>query len=135
VPPVQERVEASMDWRELYFSPCGRISLRQYWLACLPLIGAQILAEILIMADVAPVIAALLDLAIVIPSVVLTIKRMHDRDRSGWFVLIVVIPLFGAIWLLVEAGLLPGDRGSNRFGPDPLEDGDAGSATSVTAAI
>ena len=48
---------------------------------------------------------------------------------------IAAIPLLGAIWLLIEAGLLPGVRGPNRFGPDPLRRSRAGSATSATAAI
>lgn len=47
-------------------------------------------------------------------------KRLHDRDRSGWFQLIVLIPLTGAIWLGVEIGFLRGTFGPNRFGPDPL---------------
>ena len=51
--------------------------------------------------------------------VVVGTKRCHDRDRSGWFQLIALIPFIGAIWLLIELALLPGTRGSNRFGADP----------------
>ena len=47
-------------------------------------------------------------------------KRWHDRDKSGWWTLIVLVPFIGAIWLLVECGILEGTRGPNRFGPDPL---------------
>jgi len=47
-------------------------------------------------------------------------KRCHDRGRSGWFQAIVLIPIIGAIWLLVELGFLRGTEGENRFGPDPL---------------
>jgi uncharacterized membrane protein YhaH (DUF805 family) len=47
-------------------------------------------------------------------------KRCHDRDRTGWFQLIVLIPIIGAIWLLIELGFLKGSEGENRFGPDPL---------------
>jgi len=47
-------------------------------------------------------------------------KRCHDRGRSGWFQAIVLIPIIGAIWLLVELGFLKGTEGENRFGPDPL---------------
>ena len=46
-------------------------------------------------------------------------KRCHDRDRSGWFQLIALIPLIGSIWLLVELGFLDGTQGPNRFGPSP----------------
>jgi uncharacterized membrane protein YhaH (DUF805 family) len=124
-----------MGWCELYFSCHGRISRRQYWLASLPLIAAQILAEVLIGSKVGLTIAALLYLAIIVPSFVITIKHLHDRGRSGWFAAIAAIPLLGAIWLLIEAGFLPGVRGANRFGPDPLEETAAGRATSATAPI
>jgi uncharacterized membrane protein YhaH (DUF805 family) len=50
-------------------------------------------------------------------------KRCHDRDRSGWFQLIVLIPILGALWLLVELGFLRGTIGANRFGPDPWDFG------------
>lgn len=47
-------------------------------------------------------------------------KRCHDRGRSGWFQAIMLIPIIGAIWLLVELGFLKGTEGENRFGPNPL---------------
>lgn len=50
----------------------------------------------------------------------LYVKRCHDRDRSGWFVLILLIPVVGPLWLWIELGLLRGTMGPNRFGPDPL---------------
>ncbi|HAE49771.1 MAG TPA: DUF805 domain-containing protein, partial [Tistrella mobilis] len=50
-------------------------------------------------------------------------RRCHDRGRSGWFQLIMLIPLIGWIWLLVEIGFLRGTEGPNRFGPDPLHTG------------
>ena len=49
------------------------------------------------------------------------IKRWHDRDRSGWWIFIELVPLIGAIWAFVELGCLKGTAGENRFGPDPLE--------------
>ena len=56
----------------------------------------------------------------VIVNVNLIVKRLHDRDHSGWFYLISLIPLIGGIWLLIELGFLPGTEGANRFGEDPL---------------
>lgn len=55
-------------------------------------------------------------------SIATDVKRFHDRDKSGWWVWIILIPGAGAIWLLVECGFLPGTTGPNRFGPDPLAD-------------
>src|SRR5262245_20024080 len=56
-----------------------------------------------------------------IPTVIVYIKRFHDRDKSGWWVLIGLIPIIGAIWLLVELGFLAGTPGPNGFGP-PVTD-------------
>ena len=61
--------------------------------------------------------------------IMLGIKRCHDRDRSGRFLLIGLIPIVGAIWLLVDLGFLRGTAGPNGFGPDPL----AASYASVAA--
>lgn len=51
----------------------------------------------------------------------LAVKRLHDRNKSGWFILIQFIPLIGTIWYLVEVLLLKGTDGPNRFGEDPLQ--------------
>ena len=47
-------------------------------------------------------------------------KRWHDRDKSGWWNLLVAVPVIGPVWILVEAGMLAGTPGANQFGPDPL---------------
>ena len=49
----------------------------------------------------------------------ISVKRWHDRGKSGWWILIGLIPIFGALWILVECGFLPGTRGANRFGAAP----------------
>jgi len=112
-----------MDLMSLYFSSKGRISRRTYWLASLPPTAVWILCELL--ADEAASGGALVLLAIawllsMATSCILCIKRSHDRDKSGWFVLVAFIPIVGALWLLVELGFLQGTPGPNRFGPDPL---------------
>lgn len=48
------------------------------------------------------------------------IKRYHDHGKSGWWVLIQLVPLIGSLWYFIEAGCLRGTVGDNRFGPDPL---------------
>ncbi len=52
-------------------------------------------------------------------SLAIQIKRWHDRDKSGVWVLIAFIPLVGPIWSLIECGFLDGTEGPNRFGPSP----------------
>ena len=65
-------------------------------------------------------------LAVLIPTLAVTVRRLHDIDRTGWWILINLIPLIGTIVLLVFE-LTPGTPGSNRFGPDPKQaTGEAG---------
>lgn len=59
-------------------------------------------------------------LAILIPSIAVTVRRLHDQDKSGWMVLLGLIPLVGGLILFIFM-LLEGTRGPNRFGPDPKE--------------
>jgi uncharacterized membrane protein YhaH (DUF805 family) len=54
------------------------------------------------------------------PALAIYTKRWHDRDKSGWWSLIMLVPVIGGIWLLVELGFLRGTEGPNRFGDDPL---------------
>ncbi len=57
-------------------------------------------------------------LATFIPNLAVAIRRLHDIDKSGWWCLIVIVPLVGFIVYLVFM-CLDGTRGPNRFGPDP----------------
>ena len=59
----------------------------------------------------------LVQLAILVPSIAVAIRRMHDQDRSGWWIL---CPIANIIFLFIE-----GTKGSNRFGPDPKDPGSA----------
>ena len=54
------------------------------------------------------------------PSLALYTKRWHDRGKSGWWTLILLIPLIGALWALIECGFLRGTEGPNQYGPDPV---------------
>jgi uncharacterized membrane protein YhaH (DUF805 family) len=71
-------------------------------------------------ASIVLVILALACLGIFIPSIAVQVRRMHDQDMSGWWVLLFAIPYIGPLIGLVFM-LIPGTRGPNRFGPDPYE--------------
>ena len=66
---------------------------------------------------------AILLVVLVIPlgwiALSLQVKRWHDRDKSGMWVLISMIPIVGPIWSFIECGCLPGTPGPNSYGPDP----------------
>jgi len=59
-------------------------------------------------------------LAVLIPGLAVAVRRLHDVVKSGWMFLIVLIPLVGAIWLLVLF-CTDGQQGSNKWGQNPKE--------------
>lgn len=108
---------------QIYFSFNGRIGRKTYWLTgFLPILGFTILFGFIegatptysSFSGVATLAARLL---ILWPCLALTVKRWHDRDKSGWWTLIGLIPIFGLIWALVENGFLAGTAGPNKYGP------------------
>jgi uncharacterized membrane protein YhaH (DUF805 family) len=62
---------------------------------------------------------AIVQLGLALPVIAVTVRRLHDTDRSGWWYFILFIPLAGVIILLTFCSL-KGTEGTNRFGPDPL---------------
>ena len=56
--------------------------------------------------------------AIIVPTLAVQVRRFHDQDKSGWFVLLGFIPLVGGIIVLVFM-CLEGTKGDNQYGPDP----------------
>ncbi len=65
------------------------------------------------------VLATIWGLAILVPNIAVAVRRLHDRNMSGWWFLLNLLCCIGTIILFVWY-LLPGTRGDNRFGPDPL---------------
>jgi uncharacterized membrane protein YhaH (DUF805 family) len=61
-------------------------------------------------------------LAILIPSIAVQVRRFHDQEKSGWFVLLGLIPFVGGLIVIVFM-CLEGTRGPNRFGEDPKAGG------------
>jgi uncharacterized membrane protein YhaH (DUF805 family) len=66
------------------------------------------------------ILSGIYSLAVLIPTLAVAVRRLHDIDRTGWWILIGLIPLIGTIVLLVFY-LTPGTPGSNRYGPDPKQ--------------
>ncbi|MEH6498642.1 MAG: DUF805 domain-containing protein [Pseudoalteromonas distincta] len=64
------------------------------------------------------VLSGIYTLAVLIPSLAVTVRRLHDIGRSGWWLLIAFIPLIGALILLIFT-VLDSKPGSNQYGPDP----------------
>ena len=64
------------------------------------------------------VLSSIYILAMIIPGLAVAVRRLHDTDRSGWWIFISLIPLIGGIWFLVLM-VLDGTAGQNQYGPDP----------------
>jgi len=123
---MTESIETSMGGRDMpitqvWFSFEGRIGRQTFWLKYfLPWLGLNIVAGIIDATTGVPAVGLVVGLVGIWVGIAAHAKRCHDRDRTGWFQLIALIPVIGVIWLLVELGFLKGSEGENRFGPDPV---------------
>ena len=68
--------------------------------------------------DIIGFLSTLYYLAVVVPYLAVIVRRLHDTERTGWWMLIAFIPFVGVLILLVFL-ILQGTKGDNRFGPDP----------------
>lgn len=97
----------------------GRARRREYWMFGLFNLLAGIVLGILDgVLGTSGMLGFIYNLAVLVPSFAVTARRLHDTDRSGWMMLIALIPLVGAIVLLVFM-CLDSKPGENRFGPNP----------------
>lgn len=105
----------------------GRAQRKEYWLFVLFNLIVSIVLTIVdrltgtYSADYGMgALGAVYALAVLLPGIGVSVRRLHDTDRSGWWLLIVFIPILGALVLLVFM-ILDGTPGTNRFGPNPKE--------------
>lgn len=110
----------------------GRLSRGRFWLACLLAWGLFWLGFGLLDGlgpmDLTRIPAALLIVALG----VLCVRRCHDLDHSGLWLLVLLIPVLGVVLACVQLGLRRGTRGPNRFGDDPVRPRDAVDYLTVT---
>jgi uncharacterized membrane protein YhaH (DUF805 family) len=66
-----------------------------------------------------PAVQILVALGLILPGIAVGVRRLHDLDKSGWWYLIVFVPIVGAL-ILIYFFIQRGTNGSNQFGPDPL---------------
>ena len=110
-----------------YFSLKGRISRLAYWAYFIlpPVIAGAMAAIIVYYFKISPtpetksLIETVVTLLFLWPSIAVQAKRWHDLNKSGWWVLINLIPIVG-ILVFLGIGFFRGTRGNNRFGSDPV---------------
>jgi uncharacterized membrane protein YhaH (DUF805 family) len=108
-----------------YIGFSGRAARSEYWYWVLFILLLQIVAWLIDMTlfgfnttGVNP-IGVIVSLATLLPGLAVSVRRLHDIDRVGWWIFLALIPVIGAIVLIYWA-CLRGTVGANRFGPDPL---------------
>ena len=117
----QSQPMTSLTIGQILFSFKGRIGRKQYWLSYLGMIAVLFTVGIVAGAmgideDQLNIFFLILYVPIFWISFAISAKRFHDRNKSGWWVLIGFIPIIGSIWLLIENGCLAGDMEANDFG-------------------
>ena len=104
--------------RRMMFSFNGRVSRTAYWPGGFlpPFVYSALAGAFDLPARMGSFGFFVFGLLVIWVALAVGAKRCHDRDRSGWFQLITLIPIVGSIWLIVELGFLTGTEGENRFG-------------------
>ena len=112
-----------MEWylkvvRDNYANFNGRASRQEYWMFFLFNIIFAIVAGFVDGFLGLGFLYLLYSVAVLIPSLAVGVRRLHDVNKSGWWLFISLIPIIGAIWLLI---LLCTDSnpGENNYGPSP----------------
>jgi uncharacterized membrane protein YhaH (DUF805 family) len=118
-----------MDWYlavlKKYAQFSGRARRKEYWMFTLFNIiiamGLSIVDRVVGLADATTGLGPLYGLymlAVLVPALAVSIRRLHDTDRSGWMLLLVFIPILGAfvvLYFMVQEG----QAGQNQYGPNP----------------
>lgn len=122
-----------MEWylkvvRDNYANFEGRARRKEYWMFVLfnAMITIILYAPMLIglvtesqaIMSIGVGLVALYSLAVLIPSIAVVVRRLHDQNKSGWYYFIAFIPFIGGIWLLILL-VTEGTPGPNQYGEDP----------------
>jgi uncharacterized membrane protein YhaH (DUF805 family) len=99
-----------------FFSFSGRIGRYEYWVWSFGLVGLLLLATMVTGLMGLAVSWLLLFPAFWFGNLSLAVRRWHDRNKSGVWVLLPFIPVIGAIWAFIELGFIEGTPGPNNYG-------------------
>jgi uncharacterized membrane protein YhaH (DUF805 family) len=125
-----------MSTMQMLFSFNGRIRRMHWWLVRLGVFFAAIALMFVVVGGIGAAFGSVdsvpetvepvggtavlvIYLAVLWIELALDVKRWHDRDKSGWWIFIALIPIIGPIWSFIELGFLDGTQGPNDFGPSP----------------
>lgn len=104
--------------KENYANFNGRARRSEYWYFALVNVIISIVLAIVDSIIGMQLLGGIYSLALLIPSIAVGVRRLHDIGKSGWMLLVALIPLVGAIWLIILF-CKEGDSGPNEYGADP----------------
>ena len=114
-------MEFALEPFKKYADFSGRARRREYWGFQLVLLLSYLVLLALVamesMATIGSILILVFGLGIIVPSLAVTVRRLHDIGKSGWWYLIGLVPLVGLVIFLFL--LMPGTPGTNQYGPDP----------------
>lgn len=129
-------MSGQIDWLELFFSSTGRVSRGPFIIAAAVLITLALLYKAAFGPTVELLTGWFVYPALLFSACCVLSRRLHDRGRSGWLAAVVVLALALAwptpdglldyaaciiiLWAVIELGVMPGEQGANRFGPNPV---------------
>lgn len=100
----------------------GRARRTEFWMFVLFNLIFSIIANVLdYMFGTVYIFSSIYALAMFIPGLAVSVRRLHDVGKSGWMILVSLIPVIGFIWLLVLF-VTEGTPGENQYGPNPKEE-------------
>ena len=101
----------------------GRANRPQYWYFVLTQFLAFFILELLCVIPFVNIIAFLallvLGLGLIVPGIAVSVRRLHDTNKSGWWLLLCFVPFVGSIVILVFM-CLEGTKGANKYGDEPV---------------
>lgn len=98
----------------------GRARRSEYWYFVLFNLIVETVLEAIAYLLGANFLLSIYGLAIFIPSLAVGVRRLHDAGKSGWYMLVALIPLIGWIWLIILY-CRDSQHGTNEWGPNPKE--------------
>jgi uncharacterized membrane protein YhaH (DUF805 family) len=126
-----------LDWVELFFSSAGRLARGPFWLAAIVLLVLLTLYEAITGPTLRLLTGWLFYPGLLFAAACVLSKRLHDRGRTGWLAAVILVAIVAVwpspagffdflfsvviVWGVVELGVLTGEQGANRYGPNPLK--------------
>lgn len=100
----------------LFFCLNGRIGRGHFWLGWIAIILVSLIVQFIDSVLPFGIIAFIACVLMLWPMIAVSVKRCHDHDKSGWWCLMVLIPVYGIFFLVVFLGFMRGTDDANRFG-------------------